>query len=112
MVNMVNMYQSLRKFRVQQMIDDLAVEAIKLGHADTVMLQAYADEAICGADLLSQVRQFNTMFEYHDWWLAHQDALLKTPNLVLSEEYVITEFKDFIRQKHSVVSTERAQITA
>ncbi|MEM8513696.1 hypothetical protein RCH14_003032 [Massilia sp. MP_M2] len=89
------------------MIDRLALEGIKVGRGDKVMLRAYIDESVTGLDLLAQAHQFGTMDEYHDWWLTHQEAILGTSDLNICVESILAEYEQFIRRKYKVLNGEQ-----
>jgi hypothetical protein len=95
------MYCSLRRQQVQQMLDNLALEGVQIGQANSLILKEYIDENLSGFDLLAQAYNFNTTAAYHDWWLTCQETLVGTPSLSISVEYVLNEFERAIRRQQS-----------
>lgn len=95
------MNNSLRERQVLQMIEELAAEGMLVGQDNTTMLHAYVAGTMSGVDLLAHVHQFASMEAYHDWWLDYQETLVNNPNLLVSVEYVVAEFQDSVRRKHS-----------
>lgn len=97
------MYCSFRAQQVQQVIEHLTIEGVRIEQSDSLMLKAYIEETVSGLDLLAHAHQFATMVDYHDWWLNRQETLVGTPMLNISVEYVLKEFEDSMRQKHQIL---------
>lgn len=97
------MYFNFRAQQVQQVIEHLTIDGIGIEHSDALMLKAYIEETVSGVDLLAHVHQFATMVDYHNWWLNRQEALIGTPMLNLSVEYILREFEVSMRHKHRML---------